>query len=75
MSLKRFQKVTSHFRLVSTAALYSDIESLIRELFKPQLDELGITQPGSKFTFEDLFGLLESPSNPQVCGKKLNEIK
>ncbi|XP_075891202.1 syntaxin-binding protein 4 isoform X2 [Nelusetta ayraudi] len=44
---------------------FTDIESLIRELFKPQLDELGITQPGSKFTFEDLFGLLEAPSNPQ----------
>lgn len=66
MFLERFHKVTSHFQLVSSAALYSDIESLIRELFKPQLDELGITQPGSKFTFEDLFGLLEAPSNPQV---------
>lgn len=44
----------------------ADFESLIRELFKPQLEELGITQPGSKFTFEDLFGLLESPTNPQV---------
>lgn len=64
------QRVGFGFRVVASAsAANSDIESLIRELFKPQLDELGITQPGSKFTFEDLFGLLESPSNPQVREK------
>ncbi|XP_034049198.1 syntaxin-binding protein 4 isoform X2 [Thalassophryne amazonica] len=42
---------------------YTDFESLTRELFKPQLEELSITQPGSKFTSDDLTSLLESPTN------------
>lgn len=44
---------------------FTDFESLIKELFKPQLEELGVTQPGSSFTSDDLFSLLESPSNPR----------
>lgn len=58
------QRVSLSFLCYSR--MNTDFESLIQELFKPQLEELGITQPGSKFTFEDLFGLLESPTNPQV---------
>lgn len=46
--------------------LFPDFESLIKELFKPQLEELGVTQPGSRFTSDDLFSLLESPSDPRV---------
>lgn len=46
--------------------LFADFEILIKELFKPQLEELGVTQPGSSFTSDDLFSLLESPSNPRV---------
>ncbi|KAF3704019.1 Syntaxin-binding protein 4 Syntaxin 4-interacting protein [Channa argus] len=41
-----------------------DFENLIRELFKPQLEELAVTQPGARFTSDDLSSLLESPSNP-----------
>ncbi|XP_026033575.1 syntaxin-binding protein 4 isoform X3 [Astatotilapia calliptera] len=44
---------------------FTDFESLIKELFKPQLEELGVTQPGSRFTSDDLFSLLESPSDPR----------
>lgn len=44
----------------------TDFESLIRELFKPQLEELAVAQPGSKFTSDDLCSLLESPTNQQV---------
>ncbi|XP_044034991.1 syntaxin-binding protein 4 isoform X5 [Siniperca chuatsi] len=43
---------------------FTDVESLIRELFKPQLEELTVTQPGSRFTSDDLSSLLESPTNP-----------
>ncbi|XP_036938287.1 syntaxin-binding protein 4-like isoform X4 [Acanthopagrus latus] len=43
----------------------TDFESLIRELFKPQLEELAVTQPGSRFTSDDLCSLLESPTNQQ----------
>ncbi|XP_040922798.1 syntaxin-binding protein 4 isoform X2 [Toxotes jaculatrix] len=44
---------------------FTDFESLIRELFKPQLEELAVTQPGPRFTSDDLSGLLESPTNPR----------
>ncbi|XP_072230036.1 syntaxin-binding protein 4 [Leuresthes tenuis] len=44
---------------------FTDFESLIRELFKPQLEELVSIQPGSRFTSDDLSSLLESPTNPQ----------
>ncbi|KAI3365238.1 hypothetical protein L3Q82_010125 [Scortum barcoo] len=44
---------------------FTDFESLIRELFKPQLEDLGVTQPGSRFTSDDLSSLLESPVNPR----------
>ncbi|XP_074519143.1 syntaxin-binding protein 4 isoform X2 [Halichoeres trimaculatus] len=44
---------------------FTDFEVLIRELFKPQLEELGVTQPGSKFTSDDLYSLLESHTNTQ----------
>ncbi|XP_067345099.1 syntaxin-binding protein 4 isoform X2 [Channa argus] len=43
---------------------FTDFENLIRELFKPQLEELAVTQPGARFTSDDLSSLLESPSNP-----------
>ncbi|XP_056222375.1 syntaxin-binding protein 4 isoform X1 [Seriola aureovittata] len=43
---------------------FTDFESLIRELFKPQLEELAVSQPGSRFTSDDLSSLLESPTNP-----------
>ncbi|XP_039992175.1 syntaxin-binding protein 4 isoform X2 [Xiphias gladius] len=42
---------------------FTDFESLIRELFKPQLEELAVTKPGSRFTSDDLCSLLESPTN------------
>ncbi|KAM9336403.1 syntaxin-binding protein 4 [Symphorus nematophorus] len=41
---------------------FTDFESLIRELFKPQLDELSVSQQGATFTSDDLCGLLESPT-------------
>ncbi|XP_041672180.1 syntaxin-binding protein 4 [Cheilinus undulatus] len=44
---------------------FTDFEVLIRELFKPQLEELGVTQPGSNFTSDDLYSLLESNTNTQ----------
>ncbi|XP_027132865.1 syntaxin-binding protein 4 isoform X1 [Larimichthys crocea] len=44
---------------------FTDFESLIRELFKPQLEESAFSQPGSRFTSDDLSTLLESPSNAQ----------
>ncbi|TMS22710.1 Syntaxin-binding protein 4 [Larimichthys crocea] len=44
---------------------FTDFESLIRELFKPQLEESAVSQPGSRFTSDDLSTLLESPSNAQ----------
>ncbi|XP_026171813.1 syntaxin-binding protein 4 isoform X2 [Mastacembelus armatus] len=44
----------------------SEFESLIRELFKPQLEELAVARPGSRFTSEELCSLLESPTNPRV---------
>ncbi|CAJ1081386.1 syntaxin-binding protein 4 [Xyrichtys novacula] len=44
---------------------FTEFEVLIRELFKPQLEELGVTQPGSKFTSDDLYSLLESNTNTQ----------
>ncbi|XP_039644745.1 syntaxin-binding protein 4 isoform X2 [Perca fluviatilis] len=42
---------------------FTDFESQIRELFRPQLDELALTQPESRFTSEELSSLLESPTN------------
>ncbi|XP_076616297.1 syntaxin-binding protein 4 isoform X3 [Chaetodon auriga] len=45
---------------------FTDFESLIRELFKPQLEELAATEPASRFTSDHLSGLLESPTNAQV---------
>ncbi|XP_078147030.1 syntaxin-binding protein 4 [Centroberyx gerrardi] len=44
---------------------YADFESLTRELFKLQLEELAVTQPGSRFTSDDLSSLLESPTVPR----------
>ncbi|XP_028286165.1 syntaxin-binding protein 4-like [Parambassis ranga] len=44
---------------------FTDFENLIRELFKPQLEELAVTRPGSRFTSDDLSSLLESPTNPR----------
>ncbi|XP_069573682.1 syntaxin-binding protein 4 isoform X2 [Brachyistius frenatus] len=44
---------------------FADVENLIRELFKPQLDELAAAQPGASFTSDDLSGLLESPIDPR----------
>ncbi|XP_061563937.1 syntaxin-binding protein 4 [Cololabis saira] len=43
----------------------TDVEALIQELFKSQLEELGGSQPGSRFTADDLSSLLESPANLQ----------
>uniref|UniRef100_A0A3Q1HWZ7 Syntaxin binding protein 4 n=1 Tax=Acanthochromis polyacanthus TaxID=80966 RepID=A0A3Q1HWZ7_9TELE len=48
----------------SGTVAFSDFENLTRELFKPQLEELPVLHPGSRFTSEDLFSLLETPSNP-----------
>lgn len=44
----------------------AEFESLTRELFRPQLEELAVTKPGSRFTSDDLSSLLESPTEPQV---------
>uniref|UniRef100_A0A3P9JBA4 Syntaxin binding protein 4 n=1 Tax=Oryzias latipes TaxID=8090 RepID=A0A3P9JBA4_ORYLA len=44
---------------------FTEFDSLIRELFKPQLEELIGTQPGARFTPDDLSSLQESRSNPQ----------
>ncbi|MEQ2198636.1 hypothetical protein XENOCAPTIV_015797, partial [Xenoophorus captivus] len=41
-----------------------DFESLIRELFKPQLEELFGTHSSSRFTSDDFSSLLESPTDP-----------
>ncbi|XP_013878807.1 syntaxin-binding protein 4 [Austrofundulus limnaeus] len=51
----------------SGTVAFTDFEVLIRDLFKPQLDELLGSQPGSRFTSEDLCSLLESPTNPPPC--------
>nr|XP_046233790.1 syntaxin-binding protein 4 isoform X2 [Scatophagus argus] len=62
------QRQAIRSRLQADAAgtvAFTDFESLIRELFKPQLEELAVTQPGSRFTSDDLSSLLESPTNPQ----------
>ncbi|XP_054860750.1 syntaxin-binding protein 4 isoform X2 [Amphiprion ocellaris] len=48
----------------SGTVAFSDFANLTRELFKPQLEELPVTHPGSRFTSEDLSSLLETPSNP-----------
>uniref|UniRef100_A0A3P9L0I0 Syntaxin binding protein 4 n=1 Tax=Oryzias latipes TaxID=8090 RepID=A0A3P9L0I0_ORYLA len=45
---------------------FTEFDSLIRELFKPQLEELIGTQPGARFTADDLSSLQESRSNPQL---------
>ncbi|XP_037611940.1 syntaxin-binding protein 4 isoform X1 [Sebastes umbrosus] len=42
---------------------FTDFESQIRDLFRPQLEELSVSQPGSRFTSDDLSSLLESPTN------------
>ncbi|XP_035469008.1 syntaxin-binding protein 4 isoform X1 [Scophthalmus maximus] len=47
----------------SGTVAFTDFQSLIRELFRPQLEELSITRPGSRFTSDDLSSVLESPSN------------
>lgn len=52
--------------VTNTVSVFLDFESLIRELFKPQLEELAVTQPGSRFTSDDLSSLLESPTNQRV---------
>ncbi|XP_047464973.1 syntaxin-binding protein 4 isoform X2 [Mugil cephalus] len=48
----------------SGTVAFTDLENLIRELFKPQLDEL--CPPGSRFTSDDLSSLLESPTEPRL---------
>ncbi|XP_041830432.1 syntaxin-binding protein 4 isoform X2 [Melanotaenia boesemani] len=54
---------------------FTDFESLIRELFKPQLEELVGAQPGSTFTSDDLSSLLESPTNPQPSLSDLEDLE
>ncbi|XP_054899083.1 syntaxin-binding protein 4 isoform X1 [Poeciliopsis prolifica] len=48
----------------SGTVAFTDFESLIRELFKPQLEELFGTQSSSRFMSDDFSSLLESPTNP-----------
>ncbi|XP_024141493.1 syntaxin-binding protein 4 isoform X2 [Oryzias melastigma] len=45
---------------------FTEFDSLIRELFKPQLEELITPQPGTRFTSDDLSSMQESRPNPQV---------
>ncbi|XP_054621200.1 syntaxin-binding protein 4 isoform X2 [Dunckerocampus dactyliophorus] len=47
----------------SGTVAYTDFERLTREVFRPQLEELAATQPGSKFTSDDLLSLLDSPTH------------
>ncbi|XP_047233793.1 syntaxin-binding protein 4 isoform X2 [Girardinichthys multiradiatus] len=49
--------------LTGTVA-FTDFESLIRELFKPQLEELFGTHSSSRFMSDDFSSLLESPTDP-----------
>nr|XP_020472340.1 syntaxin-binding protein 4-like isoform X2 [Monopterus albus] len=44
---------------------FTEFKSLIRELFEPQLEELAVTQPGLRFTSDDLCDLLEPPTSRQ----------
>ncbi|KAM9425791.1 syntaxin-binding protein 4 [Pholidichthys leucotaenia] len=44
---------------------FADFENLVKELFKPQLEEMTATQSGSCFMSEDLSSLLEMPTNRQ----------
>uniref|UniRef100_A0A087XF44 Syntaxin binding protein 4 n=1 Tax=Poecilia formosa TaxID=48698 RepID=A0A087XF44_POEFO len=59
------QALRSRLRADPTGTVaFTDFESLIRELFKPQLEELFGTQSSSRFTSDDFSSLLESPTNP-----------
>lgn len=53
----------------------TDFESLIRELFKPQLEELFGTQSSSRFMSDDFSSLLESPTNPPPSLSDLDELE
>nr|XP_033466518.1 syntaxin-binding protein 4 isoform X1 [Epinephelus lanceolatus] len=60
------QALRSRLRADSAGTVaFTDFESLIRELFKPQLEELTVSQPGSRLTSDDLYSLLESLTNAQ----------
>lgn len=48
------------------ASVYAEFESVIRELFKPQLDDSSLSLPESKFWSDDLNSLLELPTITQV---------
>nr|XP_057922889.1 syntaxin-binding protein 4 isoform X2 [Doryrhamphus excisus] len=60
----------------SGTVAYTDFERLTREVFRPQLEELAATQPGSKFTSDDLLSLLDSPTHqPQSDSDDLDEME
>ncbi|XP_068585456.1 syntaxin-binding protein 4 isoform X2 [Cebidichthys violaceus] len=52
---------------------FTDFESHIRDLFKPQLEELSVTQP--RFTSSDLSGLLESPTDPRPSASDSEDLE
>ncbi|XP_031699786.1 syntaxin-binding protein 4 [Anarrhichthys ocellatus] len=52
---------------------FTDFESHIRELFKPQLEELAVTQP--RFMSSDLSGLLESPTEPRPSASDSEDLE
>ncbi|KAM4526215.1 syntaxin-binding protein 4 isoform 2-T2 [Fundulus diaphanus] len=59
------QALRSRLRADPTGTVaFTDFESLIRELFKPQLEELFGNQSSSRLTSDDFSSLLESPTNP-----------
>ncbi|XP_038130341.1 syntaxin-binding protein 4 [Cyprinodon tularosa] len=60
------QTLRSRLRADPTGTVaFTDFESLIRELFKPQLEELFGTQSSTRFMSDDFCCLLESPTNPR----------
>lgn len=62
--------------LLNSSFLFAlaDFEGLIRELFKPQLEELFGTQSSSRFTSDDFSSLLESPTNPPVTAQAVKRL-
>ncbi|KAM3592186.1 uncharacterized protein V6R79_014227 [Siganus canaliculatus] len=54
---------------------FTEFENLIKELFQTQLEELAATHPGSKFTPEDLSGLMDSPTNAQASVSDSDDLE
>ncbi|XP_069374173.1 syntaxin-binding protein 4 isoform X2 [Paralichthys olivaceus] len=68
------QTLRSRLRADATGTVaFTDFESLIRELFQPQLEDLSVAQ--SRFTSVDLRSLLESPINLRPSLSDLEDLE